>query len=185
MQFQRALPIFISLCLLSLNILLCTATKNIRIQVLNSNQYGSAAASGRSNFNQLSYLLIYPTPASFKHHILPYLPSENVIKIYNHFRRFHPKVDLEKWLEGFMANSVVDFTDSFEKKILFRSPYQFLFFPILYSPKTKFAITVPNLDFLLPDTDVCAFLESTTQKIVPFLSKAVSSHQSFFFCRRP
>jgi len=186
MQVQRAQPIFISLCLLVLNIFLCTATKNFvenQIPLLNASQ--KVMASSQSNFKPLSDLLIYPTPASFKHHILPYLPSENVMKLYNHFRSFHPKVDLEKWLEGFITNPVIDFTDSFEKIILFRSPYQFLSLAILYSPKTKLAITVPNLDFIiLPDTAICAFLKPP-QNIVPFVSKAVSPDQKIFFMDDP
>jgi len=177
----RTLSIFIPLYLLVLNILFCTGTKTIQIQVINPNQYGSevmASSQPELKKKQISYLLISPTPASFKYHILPYLPSENVIKIYDHFRKSYLKLDLEKWLEGFIINPVVDFTDSFKKKILFRSPYQSPSFPILYSQKTKHAVTVPNLDFILLPDNICAFLEST-QKIVPFVSKAVSPDQHF------
>jgi len=186
---KRTLLCLIPLCLLNLNILLCMATKNIpdnQIQLLHSNQYGSQVMTSEQSKlkKQLSNLLISPTPGSFKHEILPYLPSENVIKLYDHFRSFHPQLNLEKWLEGFITNPVVDFTDSFEKKILFRSPYQVLFLPILFSQKTKITITVQNLDFILLQDHLCVFLEST-QKIVPFFLKAVSSHQNFFVADDP
>jgi len=187
---ERTLSLFIPLCLLVLNILFCTGTKTMllenRMRLLNPNQHGSEVmASGQPELKkQLSYLLISPTLDSFKHHILPYLPSENVIKMYDYFRSFHPQLNLEKWLEGFVTNPVVDFTESFEKKILFRSPYQFLFLPILFSQKTKLAIIAPNLKSnFLPDS-FCALLESSN-KIILFSFKAVNSHESFLVADDP
>jgi len=183
-SMKRILIIFISLCLLVLNILLCEATKMFtnQIQILNLNQNRSEVMnSDKIYFKQLSNLLIYPTPATFKYCILPYLSSENVIKMYEHFRNFYPKLNLEKWFEGFITNPVIDFTDSFEEKILFRSPYPFLSLPILFSQKSKLAITIKNFNFkILPD-NVCAFLEST-QKIVPFFFQICELPSKFFGC---
>jgi len=119
-QMER--HIFTLLSMLLLNFFLCCiATKTVpedQIHLLNPNEEAMPVYQP-PKFKQLSNFLIYPTPARFKHDIIPYLSTENVVKVYNHFRKFHPQLDLKKWLrEGFITNSVVDITDSFENNFI-------------------------------------------------------------------
>lgn len=161
----RNFCIFIFTCTLIVNIFLCTSTRNGKPE----NQIPLLKEQERNEIKtKPSIFLIYPTPISFKHYILPHLSSDNVIKMYGHVSKFRPELDLSKWFEGFAKNSVVDFRNSFEKKILFRAPDTFQFkWTILYSPQNKSAIntTIVGLDHIPLDT-FCAFLENN-QNIVP------------------
>jgi len=165
----RNFCIFIFTCTLIVKIFLCTSTRNEKPE----NQIPLLKEQERNEIKtKPSIFLIYPTPISFKHYILPHLSSDNVIKMYGHVSTFRPELDLSKWFEGFAKNSVVDFRNSFEKKILFRAPDTFQSkWTILYSPQNRSAIntTIVGLDHIPVDT-FCAFLENN-QNIVPLEKK--------------
>ena len=86
---------------------------------------------------KLNDFLIYPTPASFKYIILPFLSAEHVIMTYYYFKNFLPNLDLSKWLEFFRTTTVLNIAE--EHKSLYwvpSSPSK----PILYSHKSKTAV---------------------------------------------
>jgi len=146
----KKLRIFISLSVLISNILISTATENqIEMQDLKT-------IKADQGF-QLNYLLIYPTPASFKYIILPFLSSELILKTYFHFKNFLPNLDLGKWLEFFPSNIVLNLTD--EQKTLFWIPSSSLK-PILYSHNSKTAFIFQNFDPNLRPEIHCALLPS-------------------------
>jgi hypothetical protein len=125
---------------------------------------------------QINNFLIYPTPTSFKYMILPFLSSAHILKLYNHFKKSYPELDLSKWLEYFDSNIVLDYLN--ESKILYRG-FSILK-PILYSTKTKIAKIVENFDLNTPAQCHCAFLPSG--KVVHFLSQnLLGSSQTFMF----
>jgi len=113
----KNLRILISLCVMILNNSISKATES-QIELIDMR--GKLTGD----------LLIYPTPATFKHVILPFLSSENVIRTFYFFKNLHPALKLSKWLEYFESNRVLNIAE--EPKTLYwfpSSPSK----PILYS----------------------------------------------------
>jgi hypothetical protein len=105
--------------------------------------------------------------------------------MYCHISKFRPESDLSKWLEGFDKNFVIDFTDSFKKKILFRAPNEFFSqasLPILYSSQNKSAITIVGLDYSIASDTFCALLDAALE-IVPFEQKIINSENKVFWTK--
>jgi len=77
--------------------------------------------------------LIYPSNGTFKNTILPFISSsENLLKIYFHFQKLHPNVNLEKFLPySTIKKTVLDVQDS-PFVYIFQNEYK-SFNPIVFS----------------------------------------------------
>ena len=77
--------------------------------------------------------LIYPSNGTFKTSILPFISSsENLLKIYFHFQKLNPNVNLDKFLPySTIKKTVLDLQDS-PFIYIFQDEYKF-FNPIVYS----------------------------------------------------
>jgi len=158
--------------------------KSKNIQNIQLNNLSSSTHFGNTNVIKiqskfkLDNLLIYISSDKFKYCILPYLSSQDFVKIYLHFQNVISELNFHKFLPPsrfYITNKVFDVQEPttllqpLEINLLyqFNGEYSSLEQYILYSIKSKMPIIVEPQHVSIHSNSICALLSQN--KIIPYI----------------
>jgi len=151
----------------------------IRKNVKLNNFFPPAADLKNTNIlrsqSKLNNLLIYISSDKFKYNILPFLSSQNFIKIYLHFQKLDPELNFEKFLPPSRFYTIISvlnlkkpttYLQPLEINTLYQFHYDYVSLnsSILYSLKHKIPyIFNPHCDYPIPisSDSICAIISES------------------------
>jgi len=120
---------------------------------------------------------IYPSNANFKNCILPFISSsENLLKIYFHFKKLDPKINFEKFLP--YSKLIVTVLDFDLKRSHVAYIFENQFNPIIISENPYKTINCSYIDKNINGNSICALFSSN--KIFTLDSYILSKNQEVF-----
>jgi len=153
--------------------------QNIQLKNLSSStHFGNTNVIKIQSRFELDKFLIYISSDKFKYCILPYLSSQDFVKIYLHFQNVISELNFHKFLPPsrfYITNKVFDVQEPttllqpLEINLLyqFNGEYSSLEQYILYSIKSKMPIIVEPHDVSIHSNSICALLSQN--KIIPYI----------------